>query len=51
LRGGQVSLGFDAPTDVRIFREEVLHSPAPEPHAERTVPVDAAPAARDGAPR
>jgi len=24
LRGGQVSLGFTAPNDVRIFREEVL---------------------------
>lgn len=27
LRGGQVSLGFIAPSDVRIFREEVLHGP------------------------
>lgn len=37
LRGGQVSLGFIAPSDVRIFREEVLHgSGAPaEPPAER----------------
>jgi carbon storage regulator len=24
VRGGQVSLGFTAPNDVRIFREEVL---------------------------
>jgi carbon storage regulator len=26
LRGGQVSLGFVAPSDVRIFREEVLQA-------------------------
>lgn len=26
LRGGQVSLGFVAPNDVRIFREEVLQA-------------------------
>jgi carbon storage regulator len=30
LRGGQVSLGFTAPTEVRIFREEVLLTPPPE---------------------
>ena len=36
VRGGQVSLGFTAPNDVRIFREEVLRE-------ER-------PAADDGAP-
>jgi len=30
LRGGQVSLGFTAPNDVRIFREEILHAAAPE---------------------
>lgn len=38
LRGGQVSLGFTAPSDVRIFREEVLQ-------ADR---VAAAAAAADG---
>lgn len=26
VRGGQVSLGFSAPSDVRIFREEVLEA-------------------------
>lgn len=26
VRGGQVSLGFDAPAAVRIFREEVVQS-------------------------
>lgn len=45
VRGGQVSLGFTAPDDVRIFREEVLReerpgecggAPAREPmHGER----------------
>jgi len=28
LRGGQVSLGFTAPSEVRIFREEVLQGDA-----------------------
>lgn len=50
VRGGQVSLGFTAPNDVRIFREEVLRDdavaaaaaersePAREPmHGERTL--------------
>jgi carbon storage regulator len=31
LRGGQISLGFTAPNEVRIFREEVLLGTAPEP--------------------
>jgi len=51
LRGGQVSLGFDAPSDVRIFREEVLHAPAGEPHPERPVARAAAPGARHGVAR
>lgn len=42
LRGGQVSLGFTAPGDVRIFREEVLQGDAPLP-ATSSRP-DAAPA-------
>jgi len=46
LRGGQVSLGFTAPNDVRIFREEVLladraAAAAAEPAApESKRPVD-----------
>jgi carbon storage regulator len=43
LRGGQVSLGFTAPSDVRIFREEVLQGDAGEPAA--------APDKGEGAPR
>lgn len=35
LRGGQVSLGFTAPSDVRIFREEVLQEDAVGPDEER----------------
>ena len=31
LRGGQISLGFTAPNDVRIFREEVLRGTAAAP--------------------
>lgn len=31
VRGGQVSLGFTAPQDVRIFREEVLRDERPAP--------------------
>lgn len=31
LRGGQISLGFTAPIDVRIFREEVLLGTAAAP--------------------
>jgi len=31
LRGGQISLGFTAPNDVRIFREEVLLGTAAAP--------------------
>lgn len=31
--GGQVSLGFTAPSDVRIFREELLCNTAPPPPA------------------
>ncbi|MEW6272618.1 MAG: carbon storage regulator CsrA [Thermodesulfobacteriota bacterium] len=31
LRGGQVSLGFTAPSEVRIFREEVLQAEGEEP--------------------
>lgn len=41
LRGGQVSLGFTAPNDVRIFREEVLRSPP------ATAAPEGAPAARE----
>jgi carbon storage regulator len=33
LRGGQISLGFTAPNDVRIFREEVLCGTAAAPTA------------------
>ncbi|MBY0279899.1 carbon storage regulator [Candidatus Binatia bacterium] len=35
VRGAQVSLGFEAPSEVRIFREEVLRDerPSPEPVA------------------
>ncbi len=46
LRGGQVSLGFTAPNDVRIFREEVLladqaaAAAAPAPASESKRPVD-----------
>ena len=39
LRGGQVSLGFTAPNEVRIFREEVLLSAPPEPADEEMLPV------------
>lgn len=51
VRGGQVSLGFTAPSDVRIFREEVLREDPPvpacepamrsreEPHPLRTAPA------------
>jgi carbon storage regulator len=31
VRGDQVRLGIDAPRDVKVFREEVLHRDAPEP--------------------
>ncbi len=34
VRGGQVSLGFTAPNDVRIFREEVLRDERPAPIEE-----------------
>jgi carbon storage regulator len=34
VRGGQVSLGFTAPNDVRIFREEVLRDDAAAAAAE-----------------
>lgn len=43
LRGGQVSLGFTAPNDVRIFREEVLladQAAAGSAPAESKRPVD-----------
>lgn len=40
LRGGQVSLGFSAPHEVRILREEVLEKPP----AERAVEIAPAPA-------
>jgi carbon storage regulator len=29
VRGDQVRLGIDAPRDVRVFREEVLHREPP----------------------
>jgi carbon storage regulator len=41
LRGGQVSLGFTAPNEVRIFREEVLRGEAPAP-ATSAPPTDRA---------
>jgi carbon storage regulator len=41
LRGGQISLGFTAPNDVRIFREEVLCGTAAAPTA--AAPTAAAP--------
>jgi carbon storage regulator len=34
VRGGQVSLGFTAPNDVRIFREEVLRNDAAAANGE-----------------
>lgn len=37
VRGGQVSLGFTAPNDVRIFREEVLREERPA--ADAAAPV------------
>ena len=43
LRGGQISLGFTAPTDVRIFREEVLLGTAAAPATiEPTAPAQPA---------
>lgn len=51
LRGGQVSLGFTAPSEVRIFREEVLATP----HDPATADAAAKPPARarleNGTPR
>jgi carbon storage regulator len=37
VRGDQVRLGIEAPRDVKVFREEVLHrgGPAPDDAAER----------------
>ena len=34
VRGGQVRLGVDAPTDVRIFREEIYQARDTEPAGE-----------------
>ncbi|MBM4244058.1 MAG: carbon storage regulator [Deltaproteobacteria bacterium] len=34
VRGGQVSLGFTAPNDVRILREEVVRDERPLPPQE-----------------
>jgi len=31
IRGNQVRLGFEAPSAVPIFREELCHSPEPQP--------------------
>ena len=31
VRGDQVRLGIDAPRDVKVFREEVLHRDEPNP--------------------
>ncbi|HEY8513941.1 MAG TPA: carbon storage regulator [Candidatus Binatia bacterium] len=42
LRGGQVSLGFTAPSEVRIFREEVLNEEeSSAPSAEKRPGVTA----------
>jgi len=38
LRGGQISLGFTAPSDVRIFREEVLLGTAAAPATSEPSP-------------
>jgi len=51
LRGGQVSLGFEAPSDVRIFREEVLTGPAHESHGEPAVGARGPVPARSGVAR
>ena len=40
VRGSQVRLGVDAPSDVRIFREEVYRAAHPEKSGD---PSDAAP--------
>jgi carbon storage regulator len=34
VRGDQVRLGIEAPRDVKVFREEVLHRDAPEPPSD-----------------
>ena len=39
VRGGQVSLGFTAPNDVRIFREEVLRDERPAPVQDAAAPA------------
>jgi carbon storage regulator len=39
VRGSQVRIGVDAPTDVRIFREEVYRA-AQEKAADGDVPVN-----------
>jgi carbon storage regulator len=50
VRGGQVRLGVDAPTEVRIFREEVYRAiqdghdaPHAGPHQPDAEPVNGAP--------
>ena len=49
LRGGQISLGFTAPNEVRILREEVLLGTAPEASSEPPPPAKPARARLGGA--
>jgi carbon storage regulator len=36
IRGGKVRLGFDAPRNVRVLRQEILRGPTSEPLSEST---------------
>ncbi len=50
VRGSQVRLGIDAPSDVRIFREEVWLSLHADGDAARAVDATGAPGRRAGKP-